>query len=150
MSLNLRAIIDAVASHALATGYLEQFDRHEAKSAPGTGLHGSTWAAVIGPADSGLASTSVKLEYTLRIQQNMLAEPQDDIDELIIAVYDALITSLSSDYSLGGLIRNIDLNGRYGAGLSGRMGYIPLDKKLFRALDVLVPMILNDVWEQVA
>lgn len=150
MSLNLRSIVAAVVSHGLATGYLERFDTHEAKHAPGTGLHAETFAARLGPADSGLASTSVKLEYTARISLNMLSEPQDDIDFVLLEATDAFMAALSGDFNLGGLIRNIDLNGRYGPGLSGQLGYVPIDKQLRRAVDVFVPMILNDVWEQVA
>jgi hypothetical protein len=47
-------------------------------------------------------------------------------------------------------VRNVDLLGAYGAGLSALAGYLNVDNKMFRVVDLTLPLIVNNVWEQVA
>jgi hypothetical protein len=150
VSLDLQSILDAVTSHAAASGFFERVNTHEPKSSPGTGLTAAVWVQRIGPADSGLASTSARVELVLRIYQNMLMEPQDAIDPTIVAALDALITAYTSHFTLGGLVRHLDLLGKGGSTLSAQAGYLNIDGKMHRVIDLTIPMILNDVWEQVA
>ena len=60
MSLDTTAIMNAVLSHAAASGYFDRVAGHEPKNAPGNGLSAAVWVDRIGPvpAGSGLAATS--------------------------------------------------------------------------------------------
>jgi hypothetical protein len=120
MSLDSNAIIDAVASHAAASGWFERVNRHEPKNAPGHGLTAAVWVDQLGPvpAGSGLRKTSARVVLNVRVFQNMLAEPQDEIDPNMMSAVDALMTAYSGDFELGGNVRNVDLLAQAGTPLA--------------------------------
>ncbi|MFB4312933.1 hypothetical protein [Actinomadura sp. 21ATH] len=143
-------ILAALESHAMASGRFERVNLHEAKSAPGPGLTAALWVQKIRPwaAASGLDATSGVVTFMLRIYQNMLAEPQDAIDPTILSAIDHLAGAYSNDFTLDGLIRNVDLLGASGESLSAQAGYISIDRQLMRVMDLTIPCIVNDLWEQ--
>jgi len=150
MTLGASGIVAAVRSHAAATGHFERVITHEPKSAPGNGLMCAIWWQDLRPvaAASGLVATSVRLELQVRAYQNMLAEPQDDIDTDLLEAIDALWAAYSGDFTLGGLVRDVDLLGAHGDPLSATAGYLTLDNKLFRVGDIVLPLIINDLYPQ--
>lgn len=152
MALNATALFNAMESHALASGLFESVNGHEPKSAPSNGLTAAVWSQTIGPAPrgSGLAVTSGLLTFFLRIFQNMLMEPQDAIDPLVLNAVDKLFAAYSGDFTLGGLVRNVDLLGATGTALSAQAGYINQDGRLYRAMTITIPLIVNDLWSQEA
>jgi hypothetical protein len=133
-------------------GLFERVNTSEPKNAPGNGLTAAVWLQMVSPvaAASGLAATSARVEFMLRIYSNMLQEPQDAIDPEILSAVDVLMGAYSGDFDLGGTVRNVDLLGAHGVGLSAVAGYLSVDNKMFRVVDVTLPLIVNDVWEQVA
>jgi hypothetical protein len=150
MALDTNGIINAVVSHAAACGHFERVNAHEPKNAPGHGLTAAVWVEEIAPAagQSGLRSTTARVVLNVRLFTNMLSEPQDAIDPHLVAALDALFTAYSADFTLGGLVRGVDLLGGAGAPMSARAGYVPQDGKLFRVLTITLPLIVNDVWSQ--
>jgi hypothetical protein len=150
MSLGAGAIMSALQDHALVTGLFESVNGHEPKSKPGLGLTAAVWVNLIGPAPrgSGLISTTSRVELMLRIYTSMLAEPQDAIDPMILDAADRMMAEYSGDFTLGGLVREVDLLGTAGAPLSARAGYLNQDGKLFRVMDITIPLIVNDLWAQ--
>lgn len=140
----------AVASHAMALGEFERLTQHEPKGAPGQGLSVAFWVQAIGPIPiaSGLAETTLRLEITCRFYQPMLVEPQDEIDPRIMRAVAALFKAYHADFTLDGLVRNIDLLGAHGVGLSGQAGYQTIDRTLYRVMTIVVPLII-DAWPQV-
>lgn len=150
MSLSTAAILDAVISHAKATGRFERALTHEPKSAPGNGLSVAVWVQNLRPipGGSGLASTSARLQLSVRLYTNMLADPQDKIDTRLLDAADALMAAYTGDFELGGLIRNVDLLGEHGDPLSADAGYLEQDRKLYRVMVITLPLIINDLWSQ--
>lgn len=151
--MNIAGITDALISHAAATGYFERLNGHEPKNrnAVGPGLTASIWLQALAPVKaSGLASTSGRLEYTLRIYTPMTAEPQDGIDPAVLAAADAMFAAYSGDFTLGGLVRFVDLLGAHGTPLSAQAGYLDLSGVMYRVFDLTVPLIINDLWNQEA
>jgi hypothetical protein len=144
------AILNVLESHALASGWFEQVNKHEPKSAPSLGLTAAIWLQTLDPLPeaSGLASTSGRLVWTLRQYQNALYQPPDAIDPNMLLAADALFTAYSGDFELGGTVRNIDLLGAHGTSLRGQAGYLNQDGKLFRVFDISIPVIVNDLWSQ--
>lgn len=149
-SLDPNPVLDALVSHALASGYFERVNSHEPKNAPGNGLSVAVWADWIGPATaaSGLATTSVLMRFNVRVFSNMIQEPQDAIDPTLLTAVGALMEAYTGDFTLGGLVREVDLLGQYGPGLSGQAGYLNQDGKLYRVMTITVPLVLDDVWSQ--
>lgn len=152
MTLNVTALTDKLVSYATAAGLFESVNGHEPKSAPVNGLSVAVWAQRIVPLPgvSGLASTTALVEFNLRIYQSMLSEPQDAIDPAVLGAVDTLCTAFSGDFDLGGNVRNVDLLGAYSAGLGAQAGYINIDKTIYRTMTLTVPLVVNDLWTQVA
>jgi len=149
MSLNIQTIFDVVTSHAQSSGLFERVNNHEPKSAPGNGLSLAIWVDYIGPTkSSGLASTSGKVILKERIYSNMLQEPQDAIDPNITDAVDVLLTAYSGDFQLNNNIRYIDLLGSEGVPLSAQAGYLNQDGKMYRVMEITLPILVNDIWAQ--
>lgn len=150
--MNVQGIVDALMSDAMATGLFEMVNGHEPRSAPGNGLTAAIWADSIGPypPGSGLSATTALVIMNVRLFTSMFQQPYDAIDPNIMSAVDTLIGRYSGAFTLGGLIRNVDLLGASRSSLSARAGYVNQDGKLFRVYTIIVPMIVNDAWGQVA
>ena len=152
MALDIRTILDAVESHALASGYFVAVNGHEPKSAPTTGITAAVWVEQIGPARGGsnLNSTSARLALFVRLYSSMMQQPTDAIDPDLMTALDALMGAYSGDFTLGGLVRQVDLRGAYGDGLSARAGYLDEGDAEYRVMTITLPLIVNNLWAQVA
>jgi hypothetical protein len=143
------ALFAAVESHAQTLGLFERVNIHEPKNAPGNGLSCSIWVESIKPVrSSGLASVSGVITFKARILSNMLAEPQDGIDPQILSAVCVLMAEYSGSFTLGGTVREIDLLGAEGEQLSAQAGYLSQDSRLFRAMELTIPVVINDMWTE--
>jgi hypothetical protein len=151
VSLGTQALVDVLVSHAASSGRFDRVNAHEPKNVPGSGLTAALWAQELRPIPaSGLDTTSVLFVVQVRIYQSMLSEPQDAIDPAVFDAADDLMSRYTGDFTLGGLVRSLDLLGSYGTPLSGQAGYVETDRILNRCFTLTVPLIVNDVWSQVA
>ena len=144
-----RGIQAALLTHAKTIGQFERVLAHEPKSAPGKGMTYALWARHVVPVQSsGMKSTSTRLTFTGRIHLSMLAQPEDDIDIRILEGTDAVMGEYTNHFTLGGLVRCVDLLGMSGVALATDFGYIELDKTWFRVATVTIPLIVDHVWVQ--
>lgn len=152
MALNTAAVVDALDSLCTATGLFQKSITFEPKRAPEGDMTAATWFVRIqtGGNLSGLAKTSVVVEYNIRLYTNMLQEPPDAIDPSLMVAVDTVMTSLHADLSLGGAVRNVDVFGEAGRGVEARSGYLDIDGTIFRIVDIAVPVIINDAYTQTA
>lgn len=151
MTLNVAGIVAAVESQVSATGAFERVVTTEPKAAPGKGLTAAIWFSDVGPvnAASGLDAVSVRLTLIVRILKPMLSQPYGQIDPDMMTATDTLMSAYSGAFTLGGLIRNIDLLGQHGTALAARSGYVTIDNQMYRIVDITVPMIISDLWNEV-
>ncbi|WP_432010186.1 hypothetical protein [Streptomyces cucumeris] len=152
MALNILGLTDAVVSHAMAAGRFETVNGHEPKSAPATGgLTAAVWADRVTPVrTSGLDSLSALLVFNVRIYTGADQQPMDAIDPNMLAAVDDLCRAYSEDFTLGGLVRQVDLLGIHGQPLDVRAGYLQQDGALYRVMTIALPVIVNDLWDEVA
>ncbi len=150
--MSLTAIVDSCTSHAMALGVFETVNQHEPKGAPGNGVACAIWADAIEPIPeaSGLTATTARVALNVRIYMPMLQQPYDQIDPAIMEATSALMGAYSSSFTLDGQIRNVDLLGAHGEPLRARAGYLEMDKKLYRGMVIMLPLIVNDLWTQTA
>lgn len=150
-------LTQALETHALRTGYFDRVNKSEPKRAPDYGITAAIWPQTLLPVGpvSGLASSSGIATYVIRIYQPMLQEPIDQIEISAMRATAALIAALTADFQLtdaGGkgepLVMHIDLLGAYGPGLSAVAGYLDLDRTKYRVMDIAVPMVIADAFEQ--
>ncbi len=144
------ALRDQVVSHAMTLGLFDKVAEHEPKNAPGNGLFCAIWVDTIEPLPdaSGLAATSGRVAFHIRIMTNMLQEPEGLIDGDILIAATTLIGEYSGHFTLGGTVRDVDLLGAHGDPLKGQAGYLDIDRKLYRVMVVTLPIIINDLWVQ--
>lgn len=142
-------VIEAVASHAMRSGWFDKVNQTEPKAAPGNGLSAAVWVQGMRPASSGLASTSVRFELSVRLYSSMLAEPQDQIDPNLMAAAWDLFAAYSAGFTLGGLVESVDLLGKDGNPLESDAGYVEIDRRLYRVITITLPVKINDAFDQV-
>jgi hypothetical protein len=144
--------MDALISHASATGHFTSVNSTDIGSTPGNdGITVVIWPRSVNPIPerSGLASTSVAVTFMVRFFHALNSDPLGEIDSDMIDATDALLNSYSGDFTLGGVVAEVDLLGEHGDPLGMDSGYVELaDDKKFRVVDITVPLIINDVWTQ--
>lgn len=144
-----QGIVDAVVSHAAASGHFRKVQGHEPKNAPGRDLTCAVWVQGVRTSrSSGLAGVAVTLTLTVRLYSPMLEDPQDAIDPRLLRALDELCEAYAGDFTLGGRVRNVDLFGGEGQPLGATAGYLSQDNRTFRIYDVTLPMVINDRWEE--
>ena len=149
MSLATADIRDAVVSHALSVGLFDQVNQHAPTNPPGSGLSCAiTGDRISSIRSSGLASLSARLVLNVQIFYSMQAEPADDIDAVVLGAVDGLFTAYCGDFSLGGLVRKVDLIGADGEGLGAVLGYVTVDGVEYRVATITLPLVINDVWTE--
>jgi hypothetical protein len=152
MALGTVNILATIESHLKARGHFTKVNMHEPKIAPGKArdFTAAVWLNSIVPAPriGGLSATGARVEYTIRIYQQFLAEPLDAIDPMMAMIVDDLFEVLSGDFELGGNVMCIDLLGLAGLPLRAEAGYLEQDRVTFRVMDINVPLLINNAWSQ--
>lgn len=149
----INQVFDRLVSYALASGRFLSVNQHEPKSAPVTKIHAALWSQSIKPSrTSGQAMTSGLVTFQLRIYTNFVSEPFDMIDPSVMAATTDIMGALSGDFELGGVagVRAVDLLGMSGTTLSALAGYVEIDRKMYRVMTVTIPILINDMFSQVA
>lgn len=150
----INSVLDKIVSYAMASGRFDAVNQHEPKNAPGNQITFAVWVQSIKPVPrgSGLSSTSGVILYTGRIYQNFKSQPFDAIDPNVTAACTNMMGALSGDFNFGGVggVRSIDLLGMYGTSLSAAAGYVEIDKTIYRVMTIQIPIIINDMFAQVA
>jgi hypothetical protein len=125
--------------------------KHEPKAAPTALPALALWWSGIGPARgfSGLAATSARIEFRGRVYMNFRSRPEDDIDPQLMALTSQVIAAFSGAFTLNGDVAAVDLLGGWGNPLSAEAGYIEHDGQDFRVAEIVIPLIVDDVWSQV-
>lgn len=144
-------LINNIVSHASSLGIFRSVNSHEPKAAPGSALRYAVWADEIEPLGgaSGLSLTSGYVVMMGRITGNMLQKPEDEIDSRMITAAATLIGAYSGDFDFGATVRAVDLLGMYGQKLRAKAGYIQYGQGMYRAMDLIIPVVVNDMWSQV-
>lgn len=153
--LDWAGLRSAVLTHAKLYGLYARHQDHEFLTPPGDGLS----VAVFGGPDAlapiragGLGLTSGRVELLARIYHPARSTPAGAIDARLMAAADDLIYRLTADFTLNARARHLDVHGAYGEALRARLGWLPYPGEggVYRVADVTVPIILNDLYEQVS
>lgn len=149
----LEPIFDAVVSDWQATGYFSRVNQHQPRKKPDTPLTAAVWLQSIRPvgAISGLAASSGVLVFIGRMYWNTGNTQEDQIEKRMMMAASAIMRRYHDDFDfdldhLG--VRNVDLFGMTGIGLSVTAGYLEHDRAQFRVYDMVIPVIVNDIWTQ--
>ncbi len=147
-------LISAVASHAAAIGAFDQVQGGEFTGAPGNGLSCAVWVNDASPVTSGLASTSMRVELFVRVYHGAFTDPPDIIDPAAIDAVDLLLADYIGAFTLGGVLRMVDVRGAYGAPLRVQAGYLTIGAqqgtsgRTYRVMTIMLPLIVNDLYTE--
>jgi hypothetical protein len=104
------------------------------------------------PRASGLAETSCRLEFTVRITLPRSKKTPEEVDRALLYASVVLINAFSGDFALtnvpDNLVRNIDLLGAYGPGVGMRPGWLDEGEVKYRVAEITLGIILNDTFAQ--
>jgi hypothetical protein len=143
----VRDLFDKLVSHAQSLGIFQRVLGHEPKSAPQNGLWCAIWVQEIRPVkSSGMGATSGVVELKARVGKSFIAKPEDGIDPAILSAIATLMAEYTGNFTLGGTVRAVDLLGMEGTAMSAVAGYLSIDGKVFRVMEVTLPVIINDLW----
>lgn len=150
-------VFDRVFSYLMATGRFSTVNGHEPKSAPtDNDITCALWVQNIKPVrTSGLSMTSGVLMLQIRVYTAFTSQPYDYIDPNILKAVMAIMATFSGDFNFGvegaeAGVRTVDLLGMAGVPLSAQAGYVEIDRKMYRVMTVFLPIIINDMFSQVA
>jgi hypothetical protein len=146
--IDCKGIFDALESFALSSGYFSNVNGHEPRSSPQLEdqINLSFWSGPLAPVQaSGLNSISYRWEITGRVFANADTEPADEVDPAIMTATASFLTSLAGGFSLAGRLRMIDFYGAHGEQLTATPGYYDYDGDTLRTVDIVIPLIINDV-----
>lgn len=140
----------AITDACMVGGRFASVNRHEVKNAPLTRLTAEIWADRIEPnaLRSGLAVTSVLITFKVRVGMGMLTQPEDAIDPQVLGAVIDLMTRLHGDFDLGTTGAELAPLIPEGGGMFGQAGYLNRDGKMFRVVDVNIPVIVFDAFPQ--
>lgn len=155
MAFNIKATLDAIASHIATTGYVSEVRVGEPSSPPDAidRMHAAIYMASANVVELTLSTTIEQHVVTVRLYRRAAFGQGDDagVVEAEIALAVAQITSnLVGEFDLGATMRNIDIGGQYGQSLSATFGYVSLGTTMFRTVDITVPLIVDGSATQAA
>jgi len=154
MALAVADITAALKDHASSSGLFEYVEGHAVLSAHGRGLAWWCYVERMQPwaARSGLATTSAVLTYRVMITMNTAThEPLDGVDPLVVDAADALVRLYVGDFTLGGLVANVDIFGAGGKPLVAEAGWLTIGGDgggRYRSMIITVPLVVNDLWSE--
>src|SRR5919106_446056 len=99
---------------------------------------------------SAVESTTARLALYVRLYSSLVQDPPDAIDPDLMTALDALMAAYSGDFELAGEVRQVDLLGHYGDPLGARAGYLAEAGAEYRVMTIILPLIVNDLWNQEA
>ena len=143
MAFNITASLQNVQSKLSAGGYFAGGVLiGEPKSPPGTRFTAAIFMNSVNVPRTVLNALEEVHVVNIRVYDNMLHSPAEDIEIEMSVVLSDLLNDLASDFDLGGTVRAIDFAGMYGSGLSVKWGYVDVGGTMYRIADVNLPLIL--------
>lgn len=92
-----------------------------------------------------LATSVEGFILNVRLHVDAFAKPQEEHELALTDTFSEFTTDIQQDYTLGGVVREIDIAGQFTDGMSAEAGRITLSDKMYRIIDITVPVIVNDV-----
>lgn len=105
------------------------------------------------PGLSGLNTTSTRVTFIVRIYLAVSMQTPDTIDPRALNAAALIMRRFNEGFTFGETVYEVALTGEQGLALSATAGYLkvgsPDASALYRIIDITVPILLGDVWNQV-
>jgi hypothetical protein len=149
IGFDLAPMLDELRSLCRRSAGFDIVHPHEPRKPPAAGHSVGAWLNAMDPIPrrSGLAATSLRIEFTVRIYLPMSGRP-DQIDTETARRVDLIFAALHEDITITPLDHEIDWLGAYGETVRARSGWLSMDNSLIRIMDIFIPVIVNDAYAQ--
>ena len=144
MPYDITATLRVLESKLKESGYFAHVQIGEPKSPPGQRFTAALFMSSISPWLT-LATLCAVYIVQLRIFDDMLREPQEDVEIKMAILVDDIMNDIAGEFDLGANISYIDFGGVHGTPLTVRWGYLDVGGKMFRIADITIPLVVNDV-----
>lgn len=145
--LDPNAVLAKLYDIGLASGLFVNTLRYEPRGTPANGL---TLSLISGPKtpikSSGLNSVSLRWQIDGQIYLPMHMDPPENLDVLLTKASAGYLERLCAQFTLGGLVRCVDVFGSDGAQLEATPGYLEMGDKKYRVERLMIPLLINDRW----
>ena len=143
MAFDITATLRVVQSALLKGGYFKGgVQIGEPKAPPGTRFTAAVSMVSVSIPGTVLNALEEVHVVNLRIYDNMMREPQEDVELEMAIVLSDVMNDLAGDFDLGATVRAIDFAGMYGTSMGARLGYLDVGGTMYRVVDLTVPLIL--------
>lgn len=150
MSLDSKALLSALTSHAKRLKIFDRVIGYDPKNVPGDGLTCCVFAEMLTARPStGLNRSAALMVWVIRVMLPISARQLDDTEPAVVDAADKVVRSLMGAFTLGGLVRNVDIRGQAGTPLRVDFGYVEITGTVYRFAEIITPLIVNDVWTEV-
>ena len=140
------ALFTAIQSMAQELGIFEATETHDPWNAPGNRLFCSITLGPVKPVtSSGLASVSGQVTLLVRVWSSALQRPLNKIDPEVLSAVCSLMGAFAGGFTLGGTVRDVDL-----FGMTANPAYVDFEGKPFRTVEIQLPIVINDMFSEVA
>ena len=155
MAFNIKGTLDAIASHISRTGYVNDVRIGEPTSPPDATdkIHAAIYMQNVSVVELTLSKTVELHVVQVRLYRRAAFGEGDDagyVEQEIALAVSQISSNLIGEFDLGGTLRNIDVGGIYGTSLNGTWGYVTLGGTVFRTVDMIVPLVVDDSATQAA
>jgi len=143
----ISAIYAGLESHAKSLSIFQHVNTEEPQASPAGGIYCSIVFGELTPyaAASGLNSTTGRLSFHVVIWSQAAKRKYDPTDPKVIAAAAALMGAYSGDFTLNGAVKNVDLMQMTASG-----GWVEFGGSQCRAIDITLPLVVNDMFAQEA
>ena len=150
--MDFTTLLNGLVSHAQATGGFAETNGHQPPTITAAGITCGIWVQDMRPvpALSGLNKTSIEALFNVRLYSSAVQQPYDAIDPAMMNATNTLLAAYSGDFQLGGVVMEVDLLGAYGPSMSATAGYMTNDGVTLRVMTINLPLLVTDLWAQVA
>lgn len=151
--LDAVAVRDALKSVFQSVGSIGDVLTSQGVAPPSNGVSAQIWAVPpfkLVPTRSGLADVSLLVTFNARLLIPLGTPPADDLDLSLLAAYSDVMNALVGGFTLNGEVEQLDLLGAYSGGLTTDPAYIEIGGAMFRCMTMTLPLVLDDVWDEVA
>jgi hypothetical protein len=119
---------------------------HDPENAPPAGVSCSVMLGPVKPVtSSGLASVSGQVTLMIHVWNFAQRRPLDDVDPKTLWATCALMGAFAGGFTLSETVREVDL-----FAMTAEPGYVNFQDKEFRAMAISVPIVINDMFEEVS
>lgn len=144
MAFGTKASLEAVLGYFTASGHVQRAQIGEPKQPPVELITAAIFMA--GTSIVGLYLNHHRELHvvTVRLYMDMLHEPTEEIEFRLAQAVEDITDDIVEKFALNSTVREVDLAGMNGTPVSTTWGYVDISGKMFRIVDITLPLNVDE------